>query len=155
MKNFKRMLLVITFIMILNPFHAVYADNYDDWTKIYTVWEANRKVFLYPEDWLQPELRGGYEVWMKMFNDWDTNPAAFLDPNNWLQPELQGEYADWMLMYHAWEANPEAFLDPKIWLQPKLQDEYDNSHITPEPATMLLLGLGLTGVLGIRRKIQK
>jgi hypothetical protein len=26
---------------------------------------------------------------------------------------------------------------------------------TPEPATMLLLGLGLMGVLGIRRKIQK
>jgi hypothetical protein len=25
----------------------------------------------------------------------------------------------------------------------------------PEPATMLLLGLGLMGVLGIRRKIQK
>lgn len=28
-----------------------------DWTKNYRVWEANRKVFLYPENWLSPELR--------------------------------------------------------------------------------------------------
>jgi hypothetical protein len=27
------------------------------WRKKYRVWEANRKVFLYPENWLQPELR--------------------------------------------------------------------------------------------------
>jgi hypothetical protein len=27
------------------------------WMKRYRVWEANRKVFLYPENWLEPELR--------------------------------------------------------------------------------------------------
>nr|MBA2484285.1 hypothetical protein [Nitrosomonas sp.] len=27
------------------------------WIKYYRVWEANRKVFLYPENWLEPELR--------------------------------------------------------------------------------------------------
>ncbi len=27
------------------------------WRKNYRVWEANRKVFLYPENWLEPELR--------------------------------------------------------------------------------------------------
>ncbi len=27
------------------------------WQKNYRVWEANRKVFLYPENWLEPELR--------------------------------------------------------------------------------------------------
>lgn len=27
------------------------------WMKYYRVWEANRKVFLYPENWLEPELR--------------------------------------------------------------------------------------------------
>lgn len=27
------------------------------WMKSYRVWEANRKVFLYPENWLEPELR--------------------------------------------------------------------------------------------------
>ena len=27
------------------------------WMKKYRVWEANRKVFLYPENWIEPELR--------------------------------------------------------------------------------------------------
>lgn len=27
------------------------------WRKWYRVWEANRKVFLYPENWIEPELR--------------------------------------------------------------------------------------------------
>ena len=27
------------------------------WMKSYRVWEANRKVFLYPENWVEPELR--------------------------------------------------------------------------------------------------
>ena len=25
--------------------------------KTYRVWEANRKIFLYPENWIEPELR--------------------------------------------------------------------------------------------------
>ncbi len=28
-----------------------------DWRKNYRVWEANRKIFLYPENWIEPELR--------------------------------------------------------------------------------------------------
>jgi len=31
--------------------------NQWDWMKRYRVWEANRKIFLYPENWLEPELR--------------------------------------------------------------------------------------------------
>lgn len=27
------------------------------WMKRYRIWEANRKIFLYPENWLEPELR--------------------------------------------------------------------------------------------------
>jgi peptidoglycan hydrolase-like protein with peptidoglycan-binding domain len=29
------------------------------WMKNYRVWEANRKIFLYPENWIEPELRPG------------------------------------------------------------------------------------------------
>lgn len=29
------------------------------WNKNYRVWEANRKIFLYPENWIEPELRDG------------------------------------------------------------------------------------------------
>src|SRR5690606_5282814 len=28
-----------------------------EWMRNYRVWEANRKVFLYPENWIEPELR--------------------------------------------------------------------------------------------------
>ena len=28
-----------------------------EWRKRYRVWEANRKIYLYPENWLEPELR--------------------------------------------------------------------------------------------------
>jgi len=28
-----------------------------EWSKNYRVWEANRRVFLYPENWIEPELR--------------------------------------------------------------------------------------------------
>ncbi|HEX5026613.1 MAG TPA: neuraminidase-like domain-containing protein, partial [Agriterribacter sp.] len=32
------------------------ADRWE-WMKNYRVWEANRKVFLYPENWIEPDLR--------------------------------------------------------------------------------------------------
>jgi hypothetical protein len=31
--------------------------QWDTWRKTYRYWEANRKVFLYPENWIEPELR--------------------------------------------------------------------------------------------------
>src|SRR6184192_2451387 len=27
------------------------------WSKNYRTWDANRKIFLYPENWIEPELR--------------------------------------------------------------------------------------------------
>lgn len=33
------------------------AREWNSWRKQYRVWEANRKVFLYPENWIEPELR--------------------------------------------------------------------------------------------------
>ncbi|MGH7340872.1 MAG: neuraminidase-like domain-containing protein, partial [Candidatus Rokuibacteriota bacterium] len=35
---------------------AIDADAWQ-WRKTYRVWEANRKVFLYPENWIEPDLR--------------------------------------------------------------------------------------------------
>lgn len=34
------------------------ADQWE-WMKRYRVWEANRRIFLYPENWLEPEFRDG------------------------------------------------------------------------------------------------
>ena len=36
-----------------------------EWMKRYRVWEANRKVFLFPENWLEPELRDGKSPFFK------------------------------------------------------------------------------------------
>jgi hypothetical protein len=32
-------------------------DDHWAWMKRYRIWEANRKIFLWPENWLEPELR--------------------------------------------------------------------------------------------------
>lgn len=46
-------------LMNLEPHAALSATQATrwEWMKRYRVWEANRKVFLYPENWLEPELR--------------------------------------------------------------------------------------------------
>ena len=36
-----------------------------EWMKNYRVWEANRKVFLYPENWLEPEWRNDKSEFFK------------------------------------------------------------------------------------------
>ncbi|MDH3444814.1 MAG: neuraminidase-like domain-containing protein, partial [Deltaproteobacteria bacterium] len=36
-----------------------------EWMKRYRVWEANRKVFLWPENWLEPELRDDQSPFFK------------------------------------------------------------------------------------------
>lgn len=36
---------------------SVINSNHWQWMKRYRVWEANRKIFLFPENWLEPEFR--------------------------------------------------------------------------------------------------
>jgi hypothetical protein len=43
---------------------SIRADHWQ-WMKRYRVWEANRKIFLYPENWLEPELRDGKSSFFK------------------------------------------------------------------------------------------
>ncbi|CAE6506463.1 conserved hypothetical protein [Nitrosomonas nitrosa] len=33
------------------------AREWESWRKTYRYWEANRKIFVYPENWIEPELR--------------------------------------------------------------------------------------------------
>jgi hypothetical protein len=37
--------------------NAAQVKEWKEWRKLYRIWEANRKVFLYPENWIEPELR--------------------------------------------------------------------------------------------------
>jgi hypothetical protein len=43
--------------------------QWQSWRKWYRVWEANRKVFLYPENWIEPELRDNKT---QLFKDLET-----------------------------------------------------------------------------------
>jgi peptidoglycan hydrolase-like protein with peptidoglycan-binding domain len=52
------------------------------WMKNYRVWEANRKVFLYPENWIEPELRD------------DKTPFFKSLENDLLQGELTDDRAE-------------------------------------------------------------
>lgn len=53
------------------------------WLKNYRVWEANRKVFLYPENWIEPELRDDKTPLFKAFEEHllqgETTPAHVED----------------------------------------------------------------------------
>jgi len=74
------------FLNLENRFVKVTLDEKEDvasanawsqwkWMKNYRVWEANRKIFFYPENWIEPELR-------------DDKSPVFVDLENEL---LQGE----------------------------------------------------------------
>ncbi|MCW9018105.1 MAG: neuraminidase-like domain-containing protein, partial [Kangiellaceae bacterium] len=39
------------------------------WMKHYRIWEASRKVFLYPENWIEPDLRDDKTPFFKEFED--------------------------------------------------------------------------------------
>ncbi len=43
---------------------AIDKDRWE-WMKNYRVWEANRKIFLYPENWLEPEWRNDRSVFFR------------------------------------------------------------------------------------------
>ena len=40
-----------------------------EWRKNYRIWEANRKVFLWPENWIYPELNPQESIFLKEFRD--------------------------------------------------------------------------------------
>lgn len=44
-------------------------QQWEKWRKWYSIWEANRQVFLYPENWIEPELRDNKSIF---FTDLET-----------------------------------------------------------------------------------
>jgi hypothetical protein len=60
------------------------------WMKNYRVWEANRKVFLYPENWIEPELRDNKSPFFKeleseLLQGEVTNESVETALNNYLE----------------------------------------------------------------------
>jgi len=71
------------------------------WMKTYRVWEANRKVFLYPENWIEPELRDK-EFKSPIFQDLETQL---------LQNELTTDTAENAFVTYLEKLNDVARLD--------------------------------------------
>lgn len=46
-------------------FSPSYAAQWEHWRKWYRIWEANRKIFLYPENWIEPELRDDKSIFFE------------------------------------------------------------------------------------------
>lgn len=51
-----------------------------EWMKKYRLWEANRKIFLYPENWIEPELRDDKTPFFKELED-ELNQNEVTDEN--------------------------------------------------------------------------
>lgn len=70
-----------------------------EWMKSYRVWEANRKIFLYPENWIEPELRD------------DKSPFFVELENELLQNEVTEQAAETTLANYLRKLDEVANLD--------------------------------------------
>ncbi|MFC5470962.1 neuraminidase-like domain-containing protein [Cohnella suwonensis] len=80
------------------PPKAIDAKQWE-WLKNYRTWEANRKIFLYPENWVEPELR-------------DDKTPIFVDlENEILQKEINDENVRQSFGYYLEQMDEFARLD--------------------------------------------
>lgn len=70
-----------------------------EWMRLYRVWEANRKVFLHPENWIEPELRDNKSPFFKELE------------SELLQAELTDEIAEQKLMHYLEKLDEVSRLD--------------------------------------------
>jgi Neuraminidase-like domain/Putative peptidoglycan binding domain/Salmonella virulence plasmid 28.1kDa A protein len=77
---------------------AIHAHRWE-WMKNYRVWEANRKVFLYPENWIEPELRD------------DKTPFFKQMESELMQTDLTNESAEEALLNYLYKLDQVARLE--------------------------------------------
>jgi peptidoglycan hydrolase-like protein with peptidoglycan-binding domain len=91
---------------------AIDGDRWQ-WTKTYRVWEANRKVFLYPENWIEPELRD------------DKSPFFKELESELLQTDVTNEAAEKALLNYLYKLDQVARLEVcGMYLQEESDGKY-------------------------------
>jgi hypothetical protein len=92
---------------------SIKADQWD-WMKRYRVWEANRKIFLYPENWLEPELR-------------DNKSPFFMDlESELLQADITDDLAETALLNYLEKLDDVSKLEISAMY---LQEDKDILHV--------------------------
>jgi len=97
------------------PLLTLTRDHVEEWVwrKNYRVWEANRKVFLYPENWILPELR-------------DNKSAFFEDLESELQQDdVDQETASRMFLNYVEKLDGVSNLEPAAMYNQEPVDETD------------------------------
>jgi hypothetical protein len=89
------------------------------WRKNYRVWEANRKIFLYPENWIEPELRD------------DKSPFFRELESELLQDDLTAEHAERALLSYLYKLDEVAHLEVLA-----MKHEYEE-HLVGKPTDIL------------------
>ena len=106
---------------LLNLEPAVSPDEIDadrwEWMKNYRVWEANRKVFLYPENWVEPELRD------------DKTPFFKELETELLQSELTEESVEKALAGFLYKLDGVARLDIRALCKEEREDDRETYHV--------------------------
>lgn len=139
----------------------------------YKIWEANRQIFLYPENWIEPESSG--------------DASAFFEGQ--VQAVMQHEIASVTAVYRIWKDRGQIFVYPENLLMPASSDGSQQSTVfcsdcmtaldalavdyfpnaspyatgylfltnrsVPEPATTVVFGIGIAGVAVLRRRFLR
>jgi hypothetical protein len=85
------------------------------WMKNYRIWEANRKVFLYPENWIEPELRD------------DKSPFFKELENEILQNEITHENAEAVFLHYLQKVHEVSRLEiAGVYYELDDDNPYDN-----------------------------
>jgi hypothetical protein len=87
--------------------------QWNDWMKNFRVWEANRKIWVYPENWIEPELR-------------DDKSPFFKDlENELLQSNLDNAAAEQALMNYLEKLDQVA----RLQIAGTYEDEHRTLHV--------------------------
>jgi hypothetical protein len=97
------------------------------WMKNYRIWEANRKVFLYPENWIEPELRD------------DKSPFFKELENEILQSDMTDENAEAAFLHYVQKVHEVARLDI-VGTYYELDDTNPNDNLPPDVNRLHVVG---------------
>ena len=84
-------------------------EQWEAWRKWYSIWEANRKIFLYPENWIEPELRDNKTPYFKeletqLLQDELTNDSAANAYRDYLEKLDKVDRLEPVAAYHEVDA---------------------------------------------------